>query len=226
MTLTKTDIATLERFHRTTLKQLQSLPPRTANAVTYLLLGVEPLEALVDKAIAALVGKIARQPDSILHTVLSRQLAVKNFRSHSWVTYAQQRLLKYDIPTLPELVACPVGAPRWKALVRQAVATYWDTQLKEECASRSTLRFFNWEVCSVRTVHRIWQSNRDGPRYVTRAVMKAKLLTGVYILQATRHRFNQFEVDGTCLLCHSGVEDRLHFLRTCSAFTDHRTTAD
>lgn len=44
------------------------------------------------------------------------------------------------------------------------------------------------------------------------ASVQAKLLLGVYTLQANRAVFNQNQVDPTCHLCASGPEDRLHFV--------------
>ena len=44
----KTDIQSLESYHRTTLRELQSLPKRTAKCAVYLLAGTLPLEGLID----------------------------------------------------------------------------------------------------------------------------------------------------------------------------------
>ena len=47
-------ITKLERFHRKTLRQLQTLPDRTATCAVYLLGGILPLEAYLDAQIATL----------------------------------------------------------------------------------------------------------------------------------------------------------------------------
>ena len=52
--------------------------------------------------------------------------------------------------------------------------------------------------------------------------MKTKMLTGTYILQSNRARFNQYEVDPTCQMCHKVPETRTHFLLHCPALEEAR----
>ena len=47
------------------------------------------------------------------------------------------------------------------------------------------------------------------------ASFRAKMLKGVYILQANRARFNQHTVNPTCLLCFTAPEELPHFFLTC-----------
>jgi hypothetical protein len=49
------------------------------------------------------------------------------------------------------------------------------------------------------------------------------LLTGTYILQCNRSKFNQHEVNATCPLCQLEDEDTLHFLIKCIALYAYRT---
>ena len=55
----------------------------------------------------------------------------------------------------------------------------------------------------------------SGMRDVPRVSVKAKLLTGTYILQVNRVAFNQNEVSPLCLLCHENDETTEHFLLQC-----------
>ena len=59
-------------------------------------------------------------------------------------------------------------------------------------------------------------------RDVYRATIKAKLLTGTYNLQGNRARFNQFNIDPTCLLCEGEPETREHFLVGCPTLHQQR----
>ena len=61
------------------------------------------------------------------------------------------------------------------------------------------------------------------PREVTEAIVKARILTGTYTLQANKHRFNQFEIEPTCLLCGSAPENRSHFLLHCPSLNHVRS---
>ena len=52
--------------------------------------------------------------------------------------------------------------------------------------------------------------------------IKARLLTGTYILQCNRSKFNQHGVNATCPLCQLEDEDTLHFLIKCNALYAYR----
>ena len=57
---------------------------------------------------------------------------------------------------------------------------------------------------------------------VQKAGWKARLMTGTYMLQATRARFDQHQVDPTCLLCCKEPETAEHFLLRCQSLTQVR----
>ena len=48
------------------------------------------------------------------------------------------------------------------------------------------------------------------------------MLTGTYLLQAHRHRFNQAEVDPICPNCRTENEDLCHVLTTCPLYMNIR----
>ena len=54
------------------------------------------------------------------------------------------------------------------------------------------------------------------------ASYRAKLIAGSYILQTTRNKFNQFEINRKCPLCQEQDEDLPHFLIECPALQDAR----
>jgi hypothetical protein len=95
--LKKKHFLTLETYHRQTLRRLQSLPSRTSRAAIYLLIGIPPIEARLDSAIAALLQSIGRRPGSILQRLAIQQLMTKDATSHSWFAYARSRLSVYGI---------------------------------------------------------------------------------------------------------------------------------
>ncbi len=226
LVLTQAQINTLEDFHRNNLKMFQSLPTRVSNDMTFLLLGMEPVEALIDRRIAALLGKIASQKDSLLYSIILRQLAVKDLKSKSWVMYAMQRLHRYELPSLHQLLASPPSREAWKRTVKQAVTSHWTAKLLRGCSGMSSLRFIHLDPCTVLSPHPVWRAQADCPRAVRRSFIKARVLTGVYTLQANRHRFNQFNVEATCPLCGLEPEDRRHFLRACPETSEPRRVLD
>ena len=67
------------------------------------------------------------------------------------------------------------------------------------------------------TVADLWETSTESVTESSKAQLKAKMLTGTYMLQAMTKRQKQHEQSGTCRLCGQGDEDRLHFIATCSA---------
>ena len=57
---------------------------------------------------------------------------------------------------------------------------------------------------------------------VKKAVVKARILTGNYILQKNRHTFSSDTVDAVCRHCYLEDEDLLHLLARCVAFYNIR----
>ena len=54
---------------------------------------------------------------------------------------------------------------------------------------------------------------------VQKAGWKARLMSGTYMLHATRARFNQYQVDPTCLCCCKEPENVEHFMLRCESLT-------
>ena len=57
---------------------------------------------------------------------------------------------------------------------------------------------------------------------IRKAGIKARLMTGTYVLQSNRAKFNQYKVNPTCLLCELEPEDQEHFLLRCQSLSEIR----
>ena len=57
---------------------------------------------------------------------------------------------------------------------------------------------------------------------IEKAGIKARLMTGTYVLQSNRAKFNQYSVYQTCLLCDDDPEDQEHFLLKCHSLSETR----
>ena len=54
------------------------------------------------------------------------------------------------------------------------------------------------------------------------AVIKIRLLTGIYYLQRDRAKFKHGSVTDLCLLCSAVAEDRVRFIAVCNALISVR----
>ncbi len=99
-------------------------------------------------------------------------------------------------------------------------------QIYELAVQQSLLPTSSTWALARSTLHRVWTQNQDSPKDVRRTIVKARLLTRSYILQADRAKFNQHQVSGICPLCNSAEEDRLHFIRQCPSTAALRENCD
>ena len=95
----RANLDTLERFLRTSLKQILSLPTNTASPAVHILTGILPAEAMIRKRVLALFGSICRlsDDDSVEKRIGRRQLSIKSYSSHSWFVIIKELLIKYDL---------------------------------------------------------------------------------------------------------------------------------
>jgi hypothetical protein len=70
------DIEKLDRFHRDTLRQFQSLPKRAAIPSVYLLLGALPIEAELHKRQLSFLYILLSAENVKLERIIERQLCV------------------------------------------------------------------------------------------------------------------------------------------------------
>ncbi len=107
-------------------------------------------------------------------------------------------------------------------MTKRTIYNFWETRLRDEGRSKSTLQYLDLKAVSFRQPHPIWNATDSDLTDVTKARVKVKLLTGTYMLQTNKARFNKSEVDPTCRLCRLAPEDTEHFLLSCSALEDVR----
>ena len=222
--LNKGEIDMLETYYRSLLKDIQSLPSCTANEAVYLLLGTLPITAELHKRVFGLAGAIARlPPQHPLRVTAVRQLSIKDPNSKSWFSRAKSLAEEYDIPLQDQFIS-PLPAVRWKKMVDRRISRTWYGRLVQGAAVKSTLSLM--KIPPLRdhhlTPHELWSSAGTDPRRMTATAIRAKLLAGSYILQASLGRQNQHSLDATCQLCGQGDEDRIHFLLRCRSLSDIR----
>ena len=220
LTLLLKHIKMLNEAHRLTVRQLQGLPPRTAVCAVHLLAGTPPAEAILDKAIAGTAYSIGQDKESPIYHLAVQQLATKDRSSHSWFIYAQARLDRYGVE-LSDLIKRRIPA---KAAKRK-ITVHWEESMRQEAATKPSLRYLNAEDCSLSQPHRIWKSTQYSLQGTKHSLIRVRLLLGVYTLQANRATFNQHQVDATCKMCGQGPEDREHFLLLCQALSEARAPA-
>ena len=220
--LRNSDTMQLEALQRSILRRIQCLPNNTANVAVYCLLGVRPIEQEIDLKKLSFLVSILYNDSSIEAALAKRQMAVKDSSSNSWFIHCNQILHKYKLPNIYNLKHSTKSKDALKEKIKHKVDNYVHQSWVEEGNSKSTLAYLNLHDCFVGKVHSCWKSVSHNTRDVRRAIIKVKILTGTYILQYNKAKFNQYDVSPICCLCEAAEEDRIHFLLGCSRLNSVR----
>ena len=167
-----------------------------------------------------LLGNVLSNRDSIEYQIAQRQLAVKSIDSKSWFSSCNRLLCKYGLPNLYNSDKTFESMEKWKSLIKRNIGEYVRTQWLHE--PKSSLKYLNIQSLHVGEIHQSLRTIPNDVRTVKRAYPKLRLLTGTYILQEIRAKFNQYTIDDTCTLCRANAETQVHFLVECSRFSELR----
>ena len=216
LVLTKTHVADLERTYCSMLRKLLSLREGTASSAVYLIMGLPPLEAEIHIRLLTTFGSITRMPlCSPMRCLAMRQLSTDNVTT-GWFRYVTSVARKYDIENilLSSLLA-PWGKDDWKSFCKETVLSAWLQKLKENANTKSSMSLLDLQHVSFRAPHHLWPIRGAASKTRVAASYRAKFISGSYILQSNRARFNQFKVDPSCPLCGNDREDMTHLLLVC-----------
>ena len=224
LTLERKEIDKLELYHRKNLRYIQHLPQSTATPAIHLLTGIPPIEAMIHIRTLCLFRNIVAAdgnspPATYIRDLVTRQLAMKDVKSASWVIYVCKLLRQYQLPTAYSMVD---GAPRkatWKRTVKLTVLSTWDKLLHEQADTKSTLSLLNLDTCKLGALHPVWQ-DLSSPLEIQKATVKAQLMVQRYPL-ATSPTAGVKRTE-TCPLCKREDETTLHFLLYCTCLADDR----
>ena len=203
-----------------TLRKLQALPSRTSNAAVLLLLGALPLEAELDKKKTtkhlSLLFSCVKSGNEKFILLAKRQSLFHDSEGRSFFTRVKHILAKYELPDIDSICDTDISKEQWKINTKNTIRKYWTERLCEEAAEKSTLHNCNISCLQIGKTHPVWDSLESTRLEVRRGVVKCRILTGTYIVQTIRSKFNQYQVDSKCPLCHMEDEDITHMLLRCS----------
>ncbi|CAC5418330.1 unnamed protein product [Mytilus coruscus] len=215
MNFTESDILKLERLQLKVCRQIQGLPDRTANIATYSLLGVEPVEVVVDRLILTFLGNLLHNKETLEFKILERQLRMAKRNGQSYIIKVIQRLEKYGLPEIETLLENELNTLKWKKTVKKHIIHYWDDKWQEEKQQKSTLKLLHIQSHAIGNAHQIWKSVPNCHIEVKKAEVKARLLTGTYTLQVNKAKFSNNKETTKCKMCLNDTEDIEHFLLIC-----------
>ncbi|CAG2228458.1 unnamed protein product [Mytilus edulis] len=220
--LTKSNIEELEIFHRKNLRHLQSLPERTSNAVVLLLLGALPIEAEIHKRHLSLLYSILSCDNSKIKDVMIRQIATNYDNKKSFFSRILNILEMYDLPSINYLQKNLPKRDIWKEEIKKKVNQYWNAQLKSEARNKTSLKNMNIENLEIGKTAQVWNLQNQPRLELRKAIIKARMMTGAYILQSDKHKFTHFVAEPLCQLCNTENEDIIHMVTSCPVLSTIR----
>ena len=93
-----------------------------------------------------------------------------------------------SLPRLSNIMASDIGKEQWKILFKKALASYWVRLFGDDIKNKTTLKYLSVPLRGLRIgqSHLVWQ-DLETVSAVRKGVIKARFLTGVYLLQSNRH---------------------------------------
>ncbi|MCW4346819.1 MAG: reverse transcriptase family protein [Candidatus Thiodiazotropha endolucinida] len=222
LNLTKGQLDQLSKYHIRTLRNIQSLPQRTSTSAVLMLLGALPLEAELHKRRLSLVYSVISNENHSLKSLIQRQLACAFNNKDSFFYEISQILQKYDLPSLFELICSDLSKLQWKTMCKHAINAFWTKQLACDIKTKKSLKLLPLRNLRIGLTHLVWRNVETSVADVKKAIVKARVLTGTYILQKQRQSFSNGSVDPVCRHCRLGEEDLLHVVSRCPAFFSTR----
>ena len=116
----------------------------------------------------------------------------------------------------------PPTKHQWKQLLNKAFGEHLHTEWHNDINDKPSLKYLALPKHLNKQSHQLWHSVPNNICAVTKANIRAKLITGTYTLQANRAKFNQYSVSSTCILCKSESDDRIHLVLHCTTYTHIR----
>ena len=110
----------------------------------------------------------------------------------------------------------------WKEYIKETICGKYYAEIMAKAAAMPSLKWLDLQMCQPRKPHIIWDSCKYNLAETHKAIIRAKLLTGTYMLQANAAKFKE-HLTPICPLCKSEEEDVIHFTLQCQVLEDSRT---
>ncbi|CAC5418282.1 unnamed protein product [Mytilus coruscus] len=150
-------------------------------------------------------------------------MTVNAGNSDSFFSRIQEILKYYNLPTVSEFKDQLLSKMQWKKDINRTIANKWSTILQEEMKEKSTLKRYNTQMLKIHETHPVWKTLPPLTYEVKKANIKARLLTGTYLLQEHVQRFTGNTEEQKCQLCQIEKEDIVHFILRCPALNEKKT---
>ncbi|CAC5399290.1 unnamed protein product [Mytilus coruscus] len=171
----------------------------------------------------SLLYSILASENTKLKNLIERQMTVNAGNSDRFFSRTKEILKYYNLPTISEYKDQLFFKMQWKKdIYNRTIADKWSTILQKEMEEKSTLKRCNTQMLKIHEVHPVWRTLPSLTYKVKKANIKARFLTGTYLLQEHIQRFTGNTEEQKCQLCQIEKEDIVHFILRCPALNEQR----
>ena len=188
----------------------------------FFICGSLPAEALLDIRILGLFGMICRLKTNIIHKIAEQCLLTESDDSGSWFVHVRNLCTKYGLPSALSLLSQELTKDKYKSTVKSKVTDFWESYLRQEATSKSSLRYFDANFASLSKPHPILTTPASNPYEVNKSVIQLLMISGRYRDDRLMRYWSPENKQGTCKLCSEGVGVVEYYLKLCPALTSRR----
>ena len=147
----------------------------------------------------------------------------KTISKSSWFNQIRRWCLMYALPHPLTFLSHPPEKDEFKSLIKKKAISYWETRLRDEASSLTSLAAFKPTFMSLVRPHPLWVSAGSSPIQVTMATVQARMLSGRYRTGALMRHWKSSRAEknnGCCQLseeCTDVLETLTHVLCSCPA---------
>ena len=224
LTLNASEFLVLDKHFKESLRSIMKLPDKTPDPVIYFLAGTLPIKAHIHRKQLSIFGMISRLPNNILHKIATHVLSTDPDNSKSWFIRIRLLCKQYSLPSPLKILLSPPSKEAFNKLVKSRVLDYWETSLRAEAATKSSLIYFKPEFMSLSNPHPMFLTCSSNPFETNKSITQASLLSGRFKTDYLSRHWVKDNPEGYCILCtHLQLQDTLeHFLILCNHLSPTR----
>ena len=108
-------------------------------------------------------------------------------------------LLQYSLPSIDKFLTILPTKIKWKQTVRYAINTFWSNKFRLRREKSILIRLYTVTI-NIGETQPFWETATEITGNTKKATRTARILTGTYILQATKANFNIESTDPICIV--------------------------
>ena len=144
-----------------------------------------PIEAELHKRQLSFLYILLSAENVKLKRIIERQLCV-NFDKDSFFYRIVEVLTMYNLPAILHLQKNLPKKLKWKTMIMTSISSYWNGLLLNQAHSMSSLKYLSKDNLRIGNPHSIYTTVKPSILDVRKCIIKTRMVTRTYTLQADK----------------------------------------